>query len=119
MSDDKVFVLFEGHFSIHQARELMATVFGEELSEPVPPQGSRNLLLYFETKDLDGTFARIRDKVNLIHPIKQQHWGQRVFRFFDPDGHIVEIGEPMERYASWVGHTRRFYADNGGLDAGK
>jgi hypothetical protein len=33
--------------------------------------------------------------VELIHPILQQAWGQRVFRFYDPDRHIVEIGEPM------------------------
>ena len=50
-------------------------------------------------------------------PINPNLYG--MFIEFDPDGHLVEIGEPMERYASWVGHTRRFYADNGGLDAGK
>lgn len=23
-------------------------------------------------------------------------WGQRVIRFYDPDMHIIEVGEPME-----------------------
>jgi hypothetical protein len=27
--------------------------------------------------------------------LREQPWGQRVFRVYDPDGHIVEIGEPM------------------------
>jgi hypothetical protein len=31
----------------------------------------------------------------LLHPLREQPWGQRVFRCFDPDGHIVEVGEPM------------------------
>jgi catechol 2,3-dioxygenase-like lactoylglutathione lyase family enzyme len=49
--DDGPFVLFEGHFSIHQAAELMATVFGEQPAGVLPPQGRDNLLLYFETSD--------------------------------------------------------------------
>ena len=25
----------------------------------------------------------------------EQPWGQRVFRIYDPDKHMVELGEPM------------------------
>ena len=39
-----------------------------------------------------------------IHGIKEQPWGQRVIRFYDPDMHIVEVGESMESVA------RRFLA---------
>jgi hypothetical protein len=31
-----------------------------------------------------------------VHPVVEQPWGQRVFRVYDPDGHVVEIGEPMD-----------------------
>jgi hypothetical protein len=31
-----------------------------------------------------------------IHPIREQPWGKRMMRLYDPDDHIVEIGEPME-----------------------
>ncbi len=58
-------------------------------------QGKNNLLLYFETSDLEGVFARLQNQVKLIHPIKQQAWGQKVFRFYDPDHHVIEIGEPI------------------------
>ena len=34
--------------------------------------------------------------VEFIHPISEHPWGQRGMRFYDPDGHIVEIGETME-----------------------
>jgi hypothetical protein len=30
-----------------------------------------------------------------VHPLREHPWGQCVFRVYDPDGHIVEIGEPM------------------------
>jgi uncharacterized glyoxalase superfamily protein PhnB len=53
------------------------------------------LLLYFETNQLDAAFARLKNKVRLVHPIERQSWGQRVFRFYDPDGHVIEIGEPL------------------------
>lgn len=52
--------------------------------------------LYFETDTLDEDAARIKAAgVELLHDIKEYPWGQRVFRFFDPDGHIIELGEEM------------------------
>ena len=24
-------------------------------------------------------------------------WGQKVIRFYDPDGNLIEVGTPMER----------------------
>ena len=31
-----------------------------------------------------------------IHPIIEHSWGQRVVRFYDPDKHIIEVGENMK-----------------------
>ncbi len=28
--------------------------------------------------------------------MKEQSWGQRVVRFYDPDKHIIEVGENMK-----------------------
>jgi catechol 2,3-dioxygenase-like lactoylglutathione lyase family enzyme len=95
VEDAKVFILFEDHFSIHQARELDRTIFGKAEESACQLQGKDNLLLYFESDDIEGMFSRLKDHVHLIHPVQQQAWGQKVFRFYDPDHHIVEIGEPM------------------------
>ncbi|NCB63676.1 MAG: glyoxalase/bleomycin resistance/dioxygenase family protein [Clostridia bacterium] len=55
-----------------------------------------NTELYFETDALDEDVARLKAAgVELLHDIKEYPWGQRVFRFFDPDGHIIELGENM------------------------
>jgi uncharacterized glyoxalase superfamily protein PhnB len=61
------------------------------------PFGRHNLLLYFEDDDIDACFARLSGRVQLIHPLVRQVWGQRVFRFYDPDRHAVEIGEPLAK----------------------
>ena len=52
--------------------------------------------LYFETDQLDAMWTRLSEAgVQIVHPLVEQPWGQRVFRVYDPDGHIVELGEPM------------------------
>lgn len=88
------FVLFEGGFAIHEGRSLERTVWGDT-SRETGPYGRANLLLYFEDNDVDAAFTRIAPHVELIHPVERQAWGQRVFRFYDPDRHAVEVGEPQ------------------------
>lgn len=53
--------------------------------------------LYFESEDLDGFLERLRfyGEGSYVHSAKQMPWGQRVIRFYDPDDHIIEVGEPM------------------------
>lgn len=31
--------------------------------------------------------------MNLVHPVYEHRWGQRVVRMYDPDHHIIEVGE--------------------------
>ena len=53
--------------------------------------------LCFETDDLDALIQRLEThSVRLVHPPRTQAWGQRVVRFYDPDGHILEAGEPIQ-----------------------
>jgi catechol 2,3-dioxygenase-like lactoylglutathione lyase family enzyme len=90
------FVLFETGFAIHEGPALERTVW-REASATQEPYGRANLLLYFEHEDVDAAFAAIAPHVKLIHRVEEQAWGQRVFRFYDPDGHAVEVGEPQRK----------------------
>ncbi len=60
-----------------------------------------NMEIYFETEDIDGFMQRLdrHPEVERMHDLKQYPWQQRVIRIFDPDGHIIEIGESMENVA--------------------
>lgn len=53
--------------------------------------------LYFEEHDFDA-FAEKLEKLEIeyVHPVKEHRWGQRVVRFYDPDHHIIEVGEKMD-----------------------
>jgi catechol 2,3-dioxygenase-like lactoylglutathione lyase family enzyme len=94
VEDNGSFIKFDSGFALHDGRSLHRTVFGRE-SGNVDAYGRLNLVLYFEAEDLDGEFSRIVNRIELIHPLERQAWGQRVFRFYDPDHHIVEVGEPV------------------------
>lgn len=54
--------------------------------------------LVFEVEDLDAFMRRVAAYPDLavLHPVKEFPWGQRVARFFDPDGHAFEVGESMK-----------------------
>ncbi len=52
--------------------------------------------LYFEEHEIESFFIRLRVfDVELIHDLIEHSWGQRVVRFYDIDGHIIEVGEHM------------------------
>ena len=54
--------------------------------------------LSFEVEDLDEFIVKLdHDNIPLVHPIKEQAWGQRVVRFYDPDGHIIEVCETLKK----------------------
>ena len=41
-------------------------------------------------------YKNLTGKVRFIHPIMEHSWGQRAFRVYDPDNHIIEFAESME-----------------------
>lgn len=56
--------------------------------------GSNSSELYFEENDMDAFIERLKTyDIEYVHPLKEHSWGQRVIRFFDPDRHIIEVGE--------------------------
>lgn len=59
--------------------------------------GANNSELYFEEDDFDAFSARLENMdIQYVHPIKEHSWGQRVVRFYDPDKHIIEVGENIK-----------------------
>lgn len=53
--------------------------------------------LYFEEDNFDSFIQRLKDikDINYVHTTIEHSWGQRVVRFYDPDRHIIEVGENM------------------------
>lgn len=53
--------------------------------------------VYFEEDNFDVFAEKIKNcNVEYVHSVKEHSWGQRVVRIYDPDKHIIEIGENMK-----------------------
>lgn len=59
--------------------------------------GGNNFEIYFEEDDFDEFIEKLKKcDVEYVHPVMEHAWGQRVVRFYDPDRHIIEVGENMK-----------------------
>lgn len=78
-----------------QTKDTWSTFIHKQDSEIV--FGGNAAELYFEEDDFDGFIQKMNDiaGINYVHPMVEHSWGQRVVRFYDPDKHIIEVGENM------------------------
>ncbi len=54
--------------------------------------------LYFEEKDLEGFIEKLEayyPDVQYVNRLMTHSWGQKVVRFYDPDGNLIEVGTPV------------------------
>lgn len=61
--------------------------------------GGNDSELYFEEDDFDNFILKLRQIPDIcyVHPVIEHSWGQRVVRFYDPDKHIIEVGENLNK----------------------
>jgi catechol 2,3-dioxygenase-like lactoylglutathione lyase family enzyme len=61
---------------------------------------NKNAELYFEVDDYDAFIEKLNNyddfEIEFVHETKEFPWRQRTIRFYDPDNHIVEVGESIE-----------------------
>jgi catechol 2,3-dioxygenase-like lactoylglutathione lyase family enzyme len=84
---------FIGGFSIWE-KSYAHKMMGKKDKNPL--ETGNEFELYFEIEDLDA-FLKIltQRKIKFVHNIFEQPWGQRCFRIYDPDYHIIEFAESM------------------------
>lgn len=55
--------------------------------------------LNFETNDIEGIYQNVKKHgLEFLNEIREEPWGQRTIRFFDPDYHLIEMGESLETF---------------------
>jgi catechol 2,3-dioxygenase-like lactoylglutathione lyase family enzyme len=104
------YVVYEG-FCLWRTDTARKHVFDEPEASAEGPMGRDNFELYFEAERLEDAWDRVMPRAETIHPMKIQPWGQRCFRVRDPEGHILEVAEPMETV------IRRLHDQGQGLEA--
>lgn len=54
--------------------------------------------LYFEERDIEGfvkKLERLYPDVKYVNRLMTHSWGQKVIRFYDLDGNLIEVGTPV------------------------
>lgn len=54
--------------------------------------------LYFEEADIEAFVKKLQTlypETEYVNPLMTHPWGQRVVRFYDPDGTLIEVGTPF------------------------
>ncbi|MFX1239280.1 MAG: VOC family protein [Promethearchaeota archaeon] len=94
IEDLERYVVFKGGFFIWEQKYALNTIYTSKIGEI--QVGRNNCEFYFETPDIEGYYKKIKkEDIEIIHDIIEHPWGQKGFRVYDPDHHIIEIGEPM------------------------
>jgi uncharacterized glyoxalase superfamily protein PhnB len=66
---------------------------------------NRTAIVEFMVDDVDAEFARLKDRVEVVHEPKMMPWGNRSVQFRDPEGTPVSLFMPVtdaakERFGS-------------------
>ena len=91
VDNDGNMILTEG--LVLQDESIWKNFIGKE----VIPQNN-SFELYFEEKDLEAFIERLEKyepSVQYVNKLMTHSWGQKVIRFYDPDGNLIEVGTPM------------------------
>lgn len=54
--------------------------------------------LYFEEPDIEGFVKKLEEsdyEIEYVNELMEHSWKQKVVRFYDPDGNLIEVGTPI------------------------
>lgn len=72
-------------------------IWKQFLGREVVPE-SNACELYFEEKDIEGFVKKLEElypDIQYVNRLMTHSWGQKVVRFYDLDGNLIEVGTPM------------------------
>ena len=98
LDQDGNVILTEG--LVLQQKVIWKRFLGKEIIEK-----SNSCELYFEEPDLEGfveKLDRLYPSVQYVNRLMTHSWGQKVVRFYDLDGNLIEVGTPMQVGRSYV-----------------
>ena len=61
---------------------------------------SNSCELYFEEYDIEAFVQKLEKlypSIQYVNKLMTHDWGQKVIRFYDLDGNLIEVGTPMKR----------------------
>lgn len=90
LDNDGNMILTEG--LVLQDEKIWKDFLGKEI---IPQNNSCEL--YFEERNIEAFVEKLEKlypSVNYANRLMTHSWGQKVVRFYDPDGNLIEVGMP-------------------------
>lgn len=91
LDNDGNMILTQG--LVLQEEKYWKAFLGKEI---IPESNSGEL--YFEESDIEGFVEKLENyypEVKYVNRLMTHSWGQKVVRFYDPDGNLIEVGTPV------------------------
>lgn len=91
LDSDGNMILTEG--LVLQDEEIWKKILGKDI---IPENNSCEL--YFEETDIEGFIEKLEKlypSIQYVNRLMVHSWGQKVVRFYDLDGNLIEVGTPM------------------------
>ena len=92
LDNDGNMILTEG--LVLQDEKIWKNFLGKEIISK-----SNSCELYFEEQDIEAfieKLERMYPDIEYVNRLMTHSWGQRVIRFYDLDGNLIEVGTPLE-----------------------
>lgn len=93
---------FDGNVILTEGLVLQEKKIWENFIGKETVVGGNDAELYFEENNLDTFLERLEKyefPIEYLNQCIEHDWGQRVIRIYDPDRHVIEIGESLEYVA--------------------
>ena len=93
LDSDGNMILTEG--LVLQDEEIWKKFLGKDI---IPENNSCEL--YFEETDIEGFIEKLEKlypSIQYVNRLMVHSWGQKVVRFYDLDGNLIEVGTPMAK----------------------
>ena len=91
LDNDGNMILTEG--LVLQEQKIWESFLGKEI---IPRNNSCEL--YFEEKDIEAFVQKLESlypDIQYVNKLMTHSWGQKVIRFYDLDGNLIEVGTPV------------------------
>lgn len=76
-----------------------AKIWKHFLGKDVVPE-NHSFELYFEEKNIEAFIEKLENlypSIQYVNRLMEHSWGQKVVRFYDLDGNLIEVGTPIPR----------------------
>ena len=74
------------------------SIWRDFLGKEIIPK-SNSCELYFEEQNIEAFIEKLEKlypSIQYVNRLILHHWGQKVIRFYDLDGNLIEVGTPMQ-----------------------